>query len=173
MTTENTYIEAYYEYILPTRSNYYGSYYDINNHANLGTTAENKVPLSIVSIQNNVSVVNDDIVIQESGTYRIQYSLQFTNTSNAEQYADVWIKINGQNVTDSNSSFGVTRQQSGKDGRVVAVTDFYFNVVPNDVISIYWHSDSLDVSLQTLPPRLNPVVPRTPSVIVNINAIQL
>lgn len=77
-----------------------------------------------------------------SGTYRIDYSLEFENTDNAAHDVVVWLKVNGNNVPRSGSRFTVpSRKSSTIYGYVVAVSFVVFDVYAGDEIQLYWETD--------------------------------
>lgn len=168
---ENTYLTQVNIWGPRGATQYWGSYYDVDVHPNAGATAANVVPITLVYTQNDVSIVNNNILIEHVNTYRVSYSLQFLNVNNVEQFVDVWVVKNGQAISDSNSSFGITPRQGQIDGRTIAVSDFILDCVAGDTIGFRWHSNSTNVSLETIPAGTNPTRPRTPSVIINIASL--
>lgn len=76
---------------------------------------------------------------QESGVYKITYSAQLVNTSNAAQDAVFWLRVNGVDVADSATSFTVPARKSvGDPSYVCGYSDVVFEVSSNDVIALYW-----------------------------------
>jgi hypothetical protein len=74
-----------------------------------------------------------------TGIYKIDYSLQFANTDNAAHDADVWLKVNNVNVTESATRFTVQpRKSAGVPNYVVGYSHVTFQVNAGDVIGLYW-----------------------------------
>jgi hypothetical protein len=77
-----------------------------------------------------------------TGIYKIDYSLQFANTDNAAHDADVWLKVNNQNVPDSATRFTVQpRKNNGTPNYVVGYSHVTFQVNAGDVIALYWATE--------------------------------
>jgi len=75
----------------------------------------------------------------QSGIYKIDFSLQFVNTSNANETVDVWLKVNGVNVTGSASKFTVPARKSvGNDGYIVAYSSITFPMDADDYVELWW-----------------------------------
>lgn len=77
-----------------------------------------------------------------SGVFRIDYSLQFVNTDNAQHDIVVWLKVNGLNVARSTTKFTVPARKSvGVNGYVCAVSFVVFSVNAGDQFQLYWATD--------------------------------
>lgn len=73
-----------------------------------------------------------------TGTYKIDYSLQFFNTDSQIHEAYVWLQRNGVNVPGSASLFSVPNRHGGVDGALVAYSSITFDVTGGDEIALYW-----------------------------------
>ena len=74
-----------------------------------------------------------------AGVYKIDYSLQYVNTDNAQHDVDVWLRINGTNLVGSTSKFTIpARKSAGVFGYSLAVSFVMFTLDANDVIELYW-----------------------------------
>jgi hypothetical protein len=74
-----------------------------------------------------------------SGTYKIDYSLQFANSDNALHYAYVWLQIDGVDVPASGSKFTVPARKSvGNDGYLVAYSSVTFSINQGQKVALYW-----------------------------------
>lgn len=77
-----------------------------------------------------------------AGVYKIDYSLQYANTNNAQHDVDVWLRINGVDLPGSTSKFTIpARKSAGVFGYSVAVSFVVFTLNANDVIQLYWATD--------------------------------
>jgi hypothetical protein len=78
-----------------------------------------------------------------SGIYKIDYSLQLTNTDNAAHDVVVWLEVNGgTQVPNSSSRFTVpSRKSAGVNGYVVAYSSVTFAVTAGDAIRLFWATD--------------------------------
>lgn len=83
---------------------------------------------------------------QYSGIYKIDYSLQFANTANAQHDIYVWLRINGltaaADVPGSASKFSlVSRKSAGVYSFLVAYSSVVFELNGGDTVSLWWATD--------------------------------
>lgn len=77
-----------------------------------------------------------------SGTYKIDYSLQFVNTvNNVVHDVYVWLRINNVDVAGSASKFSVPGKHSGADGATVAYSSITFKINEGDKVALWWATD--------------------------------
>ena len=122
---------------------------------------------------------NSTATCQYTGIYKIDYSLQFANTDNAQHDADVWLKVNGTNVTESGTRFTVpARKSAGVFSYVCGYSHVTFEVTAGDVIGLYWATDQaatanasiLGLFIEALPAFASPY--SRPSIPSSIGTIQ-
>jgi len=81
-------------------------------------------------------------VAEYSGIYKIDYSLQFANTDNAQHDVDVWLRVNGVDVPRSTSKFSIpARKSAGVYTFIVAYSTVPFEVNAGDQIALWWATD--------------------------------
>lgn len=74
-----------------------------------------------------------------SGVYKIDYSLQFANTDNAQHDVDVWLRVNNVDVPGSTSKFSLpARKSAGVYTFIVAYSTVPFTIEAGDSIKLYW-----------------------------------
>lgn len=148
---------------------YYAQYFDTTDQPNSGATG-NTVSFNTTDFNFGITLAsNTNITFTHGGYYAISYSLQYINTSSQEQYIDIWFEKNGNVIANTNSTFGITRNQSSVDGKLVAASTFFFNLVPTDYLQIRWFSSSLDVDLEYI--AAGAYTPATPSAFVNVQLL--
>ena len=79
-----------------------------------------------------------------AGIYKITFSLQFINTSNAIHYATVWLRVNGSDIANSSTIFTVPARKSsspGEEGYLCAYSEVTFQIAAGDDIELYWATD--------------------------------
>ena len=77
-----------------------------------------------------------------AGVYKIDYSLQFANTDNAQHDVDVWLRVNGVDVPRSTSKFSIpARKSAGVYTFIVAYSTVPFQVNAGDQIALWWATD--------------------------------
>lgn len=116
------------------------------------------------------------ITVDQAGIYDLQFSAQFINTTNDVQQIDVWYKINGTDVTNSNSQFGIKQRKStGTPSRLIAATNFFLELQADDYVEIMWHVSDSGVSLEhfaaVTASGSTPAIPATPSVIATLSFV--
>ena len=77
-----------------------------------------------------------------SGTYKIDYSLQFVNTDNVAHDVFVWLQTNGNLTPNSSSRFTVpSRKSAGVYGYIVAYSSVTFDIMAGDSIRLWWATE--------------------------------
>jgi len=121
---------------------------------------------------------NSTATCQIAGVYKIDYSLQFANNDNAAHDADVWLKNNGTDVTESGTRFTVqARKSAGVPTYFAGYSHVTFEVAAGDVIALCWATDQgatangsiTGVWIEALPASVSPYArPSIPSSIGTI-----
>lgn len=85
---------------------------------------------------------NNSATATYAGVYKIDYSLEYANTNNAQHDVDIWLRINGVDVPGSTSKVTIpARKSAGVFGYALAVSFVMFTLDANDVIELYWATD--------------------------------
>ena len=114
-----------------------------------------------------------------SGVYKIDYSLQFANDDNAPHDSDVWLKIDGTNVTESGTRFTVpARKSAGIPSYVCGYSHVTFAIYAGQVIDLVWATDqaatangsATGIWIEALPASASPY--SRPSIPSSIGTIQ-
>lgn len=121
---------------------------------------------------------NSSATCQIAGVYKIDYSLQFANTDNAQHDAVVWLQNNGSDVTESATQFTLqARKSAGVFNYVAGASHVTFEVDAGDVITLCWatsnpataNGSALGLFIEALPASTSPYVrPSIPSSIGTI-----
>ena len=83
--------------------------------------------------------VDNTAQVTVPGVYKIDYSLQFANTDNAQHDVYVWLQENGTQIPNSCSKFTIpARKSAGVYGYVVAYSSIVFAADPEDKIGLWW-----------------------------------
>lgn len=152
----------------------YASFYDTTNQAGNITTAY-PITCNITNGHRDITLVdNSKITFANPGTYNIQFSLQFVNADNNDtnQDVNVWFRVNGTDVPDSNSIFAVFTRHGSTDGHLIAALNFVVTTTSaNEYVQIMWHTTNVLITMQTLPAGSSPTRPVTPSVIITATQV--
>ena len=116
------------------------------------------------------------MTVVQSGLYNLQFSAQFVNTTNDVQEISIWFRINGANVPNSNSEFGIKQRKStGTASRLIAAMNFFLELQANDYAEIMWRVSDSGVYLEHFPAvsasGTTPEIPATPSVIATLSFV--
>ena len=155
------------------------SAYDSSNQFSTSNTATIVTFTTLTSGSGFTLNANSTATCAYTGIYKIDYSLQFANTNNAPHDADVWLKVNGTNVTESGTRFSLpARKSAGVSSYVCGYSHVTFQVNAGDVIGLYWATDQaatanasvLGIYIEALPASASPY--SRPSIPSSIGTIQ-
>jgi hypothetical protein len=104
-----------------------------------------------------------------TGVYSIIYSVQFVNTDNQIQDANIWLKKNGSNVDDSDSKWSVVSRHGGVDGHAIGSVNYVLKLNAGDYLELAWQTTSTNLSIQYLPAVS--FAPAIPSVILTATQV--
>lgn len=157
----------------PTPLGYYGAWHDIlTQNANTNDIGVAMIYREI-DLENGISIVSDGtnltrITFGHTGVYNLQFSSQFENQDNEEDYVTIWLRKNGLDVPESSSIVTIpARKNASTFGHLIASWNFVFEAVGGDYFELIWSTtDVLNVSMVYLPATAN--APLTPSVILTI-----
>jgi len=111
-----------------------------------------------------------------TGTYKIDFSLQFFNTDSQIHDSYVWLKVDGVDVPGSASIFSIPNSHGGVPGAIVAYSSITFNVIAGEDVALYWATSSAATSgggkgvyMHAAPAQVSPfALPSVPSAIGSI-----
>jgi hypothetical protein len=151
----------------------YGAFQDSTDQTAASTTAAYAITFNTTDYSNGVTLSNSSrLNVSQSGVYNLQFSIQFTNTTNASQDVDVWFKKNGTNIDNSNSRFGFApRKGVGDPYHIIAAMNFFVSLAQNDYIEIMWKTTDTGVSIEQYPTSSSPTRPAIPSVIATLSFV--
>lgn len=111
-------------------------------------------------------------VVPVTGVYDLQFSAQFKNIDNAQHDVNVWFRINGVDLPNTNTQLTVpARKSAGVFGFAVAAWNIMLDMNAGQYVQIMWLPTSLNVSMEHLPASVTPAYPATPSVIATITQV--
>lgn len=112
--------------------------------------------------------VDSKVYAQVTGMYLVAVSALIDTTNNQTALFDLWVKINGNNLADSNTQVAINSQNLTQTLAVV----FNLSLAAGDYFELYYHANNtnariLAVAAQTGPP----IIPACPSIIVAVSKI--
>lgn len=91
--------------------------------------------------------VDNTAQVDLPGIYKIDYSLQFANTDNAQHDVYVWLQENGTVIANSASRFTIPSRKSATIfGYAVAYSSIVFVANPDDKIGLWWATSNAATS---------------------------
>ena len=151
----------------------YGAFQDSTDQTAANTTTAYAITFDTTDFSNGVTLSNSSrLNVSQAGIYNLQFSIQFTNTTNASQDVDVWFRKNGTNIDKSNSRFGFApRKGAGDPYHTIAALNFFVNLAANDYVQIMWRPTDVDVRIEHYAASSTPTRPAVPSVIATLSFV--
>lgn len=151
----------------------YGAFQDSTDQTAANTTTAYAVKFNTTDFSNGVTVSNNSrINVTETGIWNCQFSIQFTNTTNATQDVDIWFRKNGTNIDNSNSRFGFApRKAVGDPYHTIAAMNFFVSLTASDYLEIMWRPTDTGVSIEQYAAGTSPTRPTVPSAIVTMSFV--
>jgi hypothetical protein len=148
----------------------YGLFYDTTDQTAASTTTAYPITLNSTSLSNGVSAASDGkITVNQNGIYNVQFSAQLSNNDAAPQDVDIWFRVNGTDVADSNRRFGLgARKGVGDPSHTVGAANQFLDLVADAYVELVWRTTDLDAQLEAYSVSASPTRPAIPSVIVTV-----
>lgn len=114
----------------------------------------------------------DGIVVEYSGLYNYQFSVQWKNTDSQEHDAWIWLRKNTTDVPGTGSQFTVPSKHGSVDGHLIAAANFYVDLVAGDSVSMYAAVSNITVSTEAYAAQTSPfAMPSIPSVVATLTYV--
>ena len=154
-------------------NNPHGAFQDSTNQTAANTTTAYAVTFNTTDFSNGVTIASGSrITVADAGIWNLQFSIQFTNTTNASQDVDVWFRVNGTNVANSNSRFGFApRKGAGDPFHIIAAMNYFVSLNATDYVQIMWRPTDTGVSIEQYAAGTSPTRPAVPSAIVTMSFV--
>ena len=154
-------------------NNPYGAFQDSTDQTAANTTTAYPVTFNTTDFSNGVTMASGSrITVADAGIWNLQFSIQFTNTTNSSQDVDVWFRVNGTNVANSNSRFGFApRKGAGDPYHTIAAMNYFVSLNATNYIEIMWRPTDTGVSIEQYAAGTSPTRPAVPSAIVTMSFV--
>lgn len=137
--------------------------------ANIATTLQ----INTVDMSNGVTLntTTNEISVAVGGTYNIAFSIQLFNTSNAQDFANIWFALDGVNVASS-SSWATTAARAGNvPGAGIMAANLFLTLTTSNKLTMKWLAQGGGTSIVTYAANASPSYPSAPAVIVTVNQV--
>lgn len=151
----------------------YGTFTDLTAQTLAAINTPTPLKLNTTEISNGVTIVNDGsgnptrITVAQAGFYQIAVSNQYTSANSSLKDVQTWLRVNGTNVTDSNSYVSL----NGNGVNVIFSTTYSLSLNAGDYVQVMWASNDTAVSINYI--AATGYSPASPSTIVSVTQIQL
>jgi hypothetical protein len=154
-------------------NNPYGAFQDSTDQVAANTTTAYAVTFNTTDFSNGVTIASGSrITVADAGIWNLQFSIQFTNTTNSSQDVDVWFRVNGTNSANSNSRFGFAPRKGASDPyHTIAAMNYFLSLNATDYVEIMWRPTDTGVSIEQYPAGTSPTRPAVPSAIVTMSFV--
>jgi hypothetical protein len=153
----------------------YGYFYELNDQTVIATNTPTAMYYSTTDFAEGVVIESDGtkltrIRVANSGKYNFQFSAQLARTAGTStESISIWLRKNGQDVPASCTDVIIHGGASLAD--MVAAWNFFQSLNANDYIEIMWSSTDTNLFIDYVAPRINPVRPSVPSVILSVQQV--
>jgi len=154
-------------------NNPHGAFQDSTDQVAANTTTAYAVTFNTTDFSNGVTMASGSrITVADAGIWNLQFSIQFTNTTNSSQDVDVWFRVNGTNVANSNSRFGFApRKSAGDPYHTIAAMNYFVSLNATNYVEIMWRPTDTGVSIEQYAAGTSPTRPAVPSAIVTMSFV--
>ncbi len=153
-------------------SNPFGAWSSDSDQTASSTTAAYAITYDVTDISDSVYLDGTSkLTVTHPGVYNLQFSIQFTNTDTQIHDVDVWVAINGSNVSNTNSRFSVPNSHGGTDGHLIAALNVFLSMQSGDYVELYWATNNTGVRIEHIAAASSPTRPATPSVIATMSFV--
>jgi hypothetical protein len=144
------------------------SVYDTTDQALDGALTASVMTFNNVDFSRGITLVSgSQFTISTPGAYNLAFSAQLDKTANTKETTFIWLRKNGNDVSQSNTS--VALQGSAAD-KQVAAWNFFLTGSAGDYWELAWTATS-DVAFLNAVAAVPGVYPATPSVIATVNSM--
>ncbi len=154
-------------------NNPYGAFQDSTDQMAANTTTAYAVTFDTTDFSNGVTLASGSrLTVTDAGIWNCQFSIQFKNTTNDSQDAEIWFRKNGTNIDNSNSRFSMpARKSSGDPSHLITAMNFFASMDSTDYLEIMWRVSDVGVSIEHYAAGTSPTRPATPSAIVTMSFV--
>jgi hypothetical protein len=154
----------------------HGTFYSLTSQTIASVTSPQVVALEkdydvegmIHSLTTGSGLYNSRVYVPTAGSYEILFSGIAKETTADKTHIDVWFRVNGTDIVDSNTRV----ELATKDTECTVVVAIIIDMNGGDYVEAITCGDSLTLSwLYTALSSANPVRPATPSVIMTVKKI--
>ena len=151
----------------------YGAFQDSTDQTAANTTTAYAITFDTTDYANGITLSNTSrLNVSQGGLYNVQFSIQFKNTTNDTQDAEVWFRKNGTDIANSGSRFGLApRKSSGDPSHMIGALNYFVDLAESDYLQLMWRPSDVGVSIEHFAAGTSPTRPAIPSVIATVSFV--
>ena len=130
-----------------------------------------------ITVANNTEAIPRPtrITAQFAGTYNIQFSAQLDNSNSQDYDADIWFRLDGVDIPNSNSQITVPSKHGSNHGNALPAYNFVITLEAGQYVEIMWAVEDISVTAPYYGPWTTPTNlydrPSTPSLILSVTQV--
>ena len=146
----------------------YISVFDTTDQTLDGALTASVMTFNNTDFSRGVTLVSSSrFTIPTAGAYNLAFSAQFDKTNSSNSTAYIWLRKNGSDVANSNTSVTLG---GGANDRVVAAWNFFLSGSAGDYWELAWTAEDNNTYLQAVN-AIPGVFPAIPSIIATVNSM--
>ncbi len=119
--------------------------------------------------------VQSKLVVEHTGIYNIQFSVQTKNVSAQAYDLDIWLRQDGAgdgvDIVGSRGSVTVGAKHGSVDGGSITGWNYFVSLLAGEFVELWWSVNSVDVTIPAYPATTGPVRPSTASAVVTMSFV--
>ena len=150
----------------------YGAFSSYTSQSTTANTAT-LVTMTNTDFSNGVSINgSSNMVVENSGIYNMQFSVQVQNSDNAPQDVFIWLKQNNVDIIGSTGKVGMPQRKGvGDPTHDIKGWNYFLSMNAGDGVQIYWSTTNANVTIPTYIASILPTKPSTASVVVTMSFV--
>ena len=142
----------------------YGQFFDTTTQTAASANTPYAITFNTADVSSGVylGTPSSRIYVDTDGVYNIIFSIQLDKTSGGTGLFWVWPRINGVDLSNSNSQIRI----QGNDSELLVTVGYFFELAANDYFEIMFAVDDVSVEVTSFPSSA--FYPAVPSIILTV-----
>lgn len=130
------------------------------------------VALNTTDFSNGVTLASNQITVDQSGIYNVQFSLQFENTATHITEVFVWLRKNGVDIPGTASEWAVTSVHGSIHGYMIGACNFYVGIDAGEYIELVAVATDVGLNIEAYTASTSPFTrPSVPASVVTVSFV--
>lgn len=119
--------------------------------------------------------VQSKLVVEHSGIYNVQFSVQTRNVSSQANDLEIWLRKDGAgdgiDIPGSRGAITVAPKHGSVDGGSIVGWNYFVSLLAGEFVEIWWSVNSTDTTIPAYPIATSPPRPSTASSVVTMSFV--